>query len=622
MSASSTVNITINGQPILARAGQTVYEAAEGAGIYIPTLCHHPKLKYEGACRICLVEIEKQRALEPACTFPVSDGMVVHTQTDKVNESRRSSLHMIFSERSHYCMYCPVSGSGATTDCELQQLAYRHGLDCWLYPPDFRKAWPLDASRKYFVMDHARCILCRRCVRACNEISANHTLGVHQRGTRSMIGADDDVPFGESTCVSCGTCLQVCPTGALHDRHSAYCGHETSVTRTRATCFGCAVGCGIQAITRDNQLLRVEGDWDAGNGGLLCAVGRFEVLEPKQPRLLHPLVRVNGRQIATSWEEALDMSAMLIRDARSMAGLISPRMTTETLASFACFFHEVVDSAKVALLYGEVPPLDLGASASLVDVPAADCIIVIHGDPQRHQKVAWHLIRRGIDHQAKIIIVNDTVTALDPYASLLLDIDQIAFHAKSPFERLRTTYHLRASGILELKKTVEAAKRPVLFYGAGLSSTVYAALRTLPSHVRFLPLIKGTNAAGAARLGLDTRPVDGDGLLVLLGDDMPDGQPLPPSDSLVIQAAYASPWTEAAQVVLPAPLWFEQEGRMINMEGKTLQVAPLLQPPDSIPSYWLTLLELARRLGKTLSPEEIAHISGPNNDPLKSHGHN
>ena len=131
---------------------------------------------------MCLVEIEKQRSLQPACTFPVTDGMVIQTESEKVQSARKFVLELLFSERIHYCMYCPMSGTDESTDCDLQRLAYRYGLTSWEFAPNYKKRWPVDASRPYFIMDHSRCILCRRCVRACDEIAANHTIGV--QGTR------------------------------------------------------------------------------------------------------------------------------------------------------------------------------------------------------------------------------------------------------------------------------------------------------------------------------------------------------------------------------------------------------------------------------------------------------
>jgi formate dehydrogenase major subunit len=611
MNETAPVNLMIDGRAVQARAGQTVYEAAAAAGIRIPALCHHPRLKPHGACRICLVEIEKQRGLQPSCTFPVSEGMVVRTDTPAVIASRKASLHLIFSERTHYCMFCPASGSAETTDCELQKLGYEHGLDCWSYAPNYGKQWPVDASRRFFVMDHGRCILCRRCIRACDEIAANHTLGLTRRGARAMVCADDEVPFGESTCVSCGTCLQVCPTGALHDRQSAYLGHESQVTRTAATCVGCAMGCGIHAITRDNHLLRVEGDWDAPNGGLLCAAGRFEVVEPKPPRILRPLIRHNGRQAEADWDEALARVAGKFGQAHLVAGVASPRLTSESLAAFQYFFHDVLESSEVALLQGEVPPLHLGAMASLRDVAGSDCIALIGGNPGDHQKVLCHLIHRALDNGARLLIVSDESTSLDPWAELHLDLEDISFHAASPFEKLRTTYHLRVSGVMQLRKAIEPAQRPVLLYGSGLSSTVYAALSSLPEKARFLPLVKGANAVGAARLGLDPRPVRGDALYVLLGDDLPDGQALPQSEFSVVQAAYRSPWTDAADVVLPSPTWAEQRGHITNLEGRRLPVVPLLHAPASVRAHWQTFVKLAERMGENLSSEALVQLAGP-----------
>ena len=125
------VNITINGQKIEAQAGQTVLEAATANGVDIPTLCHHPALAPQGSCRMCLVEIEKQRGLQPACTFPITEGMVVSTHTPKTESARRFVLELLFSERIHYCMYCPMSGDEASTDCELQRLAYSYALTSW-----------------------------------------------------------------------------------------------------------------------------------------------------------------------------------------------------------------------------------------------------------------------------------------------------------------------------------------------------------------------------------------------------------------------------------------------------------------------------------------------------------
>ncbi len=243
----SEVQLTINGQKVVAQSGQTILEAAQAAGIDIPTLCYHPSLTAFGACRMCLVEVKGMRGLQTACTCPVAYGMEVQTESDAAVEVRKFVLELLFAERNHYCMFCQMSG-----DCELQDMAYRYGLDHFTYPRPYDKL-PVDASRKYFIMDHNRCILCTRCVRACSEIAANHTLNVRGRGSESMIMADLNVPFGDSSCIECGSCLQVCPTGALIDARSAYGGREKDVTHTETTCMQCSIGCTLDVVTRYNR---------------------------------------------------------------------------------------------------------------------------------------------------------------------------------------------------------------------------------------------------------------------------------------------------------------------------------------------------------------------------------
>ena len=570
------VNLTVNGQKLQAQPGQTVLQAARDAGIFIPTLCDHPAVTPFGGCRMCLVEIEKQRNLQPACTYPVTEGMVVDTATPRVTEARKFVLDLLFSERVHYCMYCAVSGNDESTQCELQRLAYQHGLTHWQFAPTTAKKWPMDASRKYFFMDHSRCILCRRCIRVCDELVANHTLGVRDRGAHTLIIADDDVPFGESTCVSCGTCLQVCPTGALIDRRSAYMGGQGDYTHTLSTCMACPVGCGIDAMTRGNMLVRVNGDWEAANAGVICVHGRFEVVEPQAKRVTAPMVRKADGWAEVSWDEALTTVANRLQAAGPVAGLASPRATSEELGAFQQLFA-AVPGGDVGLLYGQMPP-EVGAAASLPELAKADCIVVVNGQPLEDQKVVGYAVRRAAENGARLIVVSDTPATLDAYAKKCLSLAEIAGAAAE----------------------VEAAARPVVLYTGGLASAVYDALRALPAKTHFMPLYRGANTAAAARLGLSERPVKGNALFVLAGDDLPaagDGH-LPAAGFTVVQAAYQSAWTEAADVVLPARVWAEKDGHVVNIEGRELPVIALVPPNAGVPADAATLASLAEQMGR------------------------
>ena len=246
------ITVTIDGKQLQVPEGTTVLRAAQSAGIDIPTLCDHPHLTPYGGCRLCLVEVEGARTLQPSCTLPVSNNMVVKTDTKKVKDARSFVLTLIFSERNHFCPYCQVSGG----DCELQNAAYGEGMTHWALQPNWQP-YPMDASHPYLIMENNRCILCRRCVRACGELVGNYTLGFEERGARSILVADTGVPLGESTCVSCGVCAQVCPTGAIIDRWSAYRGHDEQIDKTQTICVGCSVGCGIEVFTRNNNLVRI-----------------------------------------------------------------------------------------------------------------------------------------------------------------------------------------------------------------------------------------------------------------------------------------------------------------------------------------------------------------------------
>jgi formate dehydrogenase major subunit len=572
----ATVNITINGQKLEAKPGQSVLQASKDAGIDIPVLCDHPSLASQGACRLCLVEIERQRTLQPACTFPVTEGMVVQTESEKVVAARKFVLEMLFSERIHYCMYCPVSEGEGKTDCELQAAAYRYGLDSWQYAPNYAHKWPVDASRKHFLMDHSRCILCRRCIRACDEVVANHTLGLRDRGARTMVVADGGVPFGASTCVSCGSCLQVCPTGALIDRRSAFQGHCTDVEKTKTTCLACPVGCGIEAVTRHNDLLRVDSDWDSANGGLLCVHGRFEVVEPQPKRITTPLVRKGRKLVAATWDEALAVVKEKLTGAQ-VAGLASPRLINEELAAFKKLLASA-DSSEAGLLYGQVPSLGLGGLpanvASLQDVDKSDCVVVLGGDPGVDHKVLAYMAKRAADNDGKLIVVSDRETALTSRATETLPLKSVA----------------------RIKKSVEAADRPVVLFAEGLKEAAYATLRALPTKTKFLALVKGTNAAGAAKLGLSTRPVKGQALVVFAGDDKLGSISLPRANFVLALSAYEDKWLRSADVVLPTQVWTEKRGHVTNLAGRELPVLPCTKAPDGIPADEATLAKLQKEI--------------------------
>ena len=202
--------LTVDGRQITAGDDATVLQAATDAGIKIPTLCHLDGVYDVGACRLCLVEVAGTPKLLPACTTRVSEGMEIKTDTERLRKYRRMTLELFFAERNHICSVCVSNGH-----CELQTLAYEHGMDHVRYDYIFPK-WDVDNTHRLFGLDHNRCILCTRCVRVCWHIEGAGTQNVAGRGAKAKIITDLNLPWGEAdSCTSCGKCVQACPTGAL-----------------------------------------------------------------------------------------------------------------------------------------------------------------------------------------------------------------------------------------------------------------------------------------------------------------------------------------------------------------------------------------------------------------------
>jgi formate dehydrogenase major subunit len=342
------IKLTVNELPVEVEPGSTVLEAVQKAGFNVPTLCYHPKLVPYGACRLCLVEVEGARTLQPSCTFPAAEGMKVQTDTEKTKAARHFVLSMLFSERNHFCMYCQDTDG----DCDLQQAAYDEGMNHWPITPPY-KPYYVDTSHPDFVLDNNRCIICRRCVRTCAELVGNHTLGIEERGSANVLVADGNVPLGESTCISCGNCVQVCPTGALFDRRSMYQGRETDLTHTKSVCLDCSVGCYRVVKTRDNRLVRVDGDMDATFAdGLLCEKGRYNPVREDRVRVNQPLIRRDGELQPINWEDALNVVSTQLKahDSAEIKAYISGRQSIENLSAFQSFFKENYKVGQAALL--------------------------------------------------------------------------------------------------------------------------------------------------------------------------------------------------------------------------------------------------------------------------------
>ncbi len=636
------IKLTIDGKQVEVPEGTTLLRAAEQAGISIPTLCDHPELTPYGGCRLCVVELEGARAPVTSCTMPASTGMVVRTDTARLHEIRKFVLMLLFSERNHYCMYCQKSGG----DCELQNAAYGEGMTNWPIQPAWQP-FVVDSSHPNFVLDNNRCILCRRCVRACTELVGCFTLGMHERGASTMLVADYDVPLGKSSCVSCGVCIQSCPTGALIDRASAYQGLEQKVEKTASTCVACSVGCGVKLVTRDNRLLRIEGDWDAvANDGLLCQAGRYEALKVKGERLETPLVRKNGALKAATWDEALEAIAAKVKPLAGdgVAALASARLPAEALHAFRQIFADKLGSRMVTSLEEDATLAGPGAvaaefggpfEAKLEDLKKSDCVVLVGTDLLDDHQVAGFFIKRALPMGTQLITIDTdqlselahfelkptagkdgevllglaaAVTSLGlakgPAAEDLAKVSHKAVSAKAgvPVEKLEA-----------VAKVIGAAQHPVFVYGKGLttqSTGVFWNLLTL-SRLTGAGLlgVKGeANSLAAFAYGLDQAfdAKDCQALYLALGDGEVPQDMLANLEKVpfkAVQASYISPATAMADVVLPVEMWAEQEGHYLSLEGRLQAARRAVKAPEKVRSTAEALEAVAQKLGLALNAD-------------------
>jgi len=574
----SSITLTINGQKVSAQPGQTVLQAAKAAGIDIPTLCHHPALAPSGGCRVCLVEVSGQRALQPACTFPVADRMEIQTESPKVVRARKFVLELLFSERNHFCMACEMSGG-----CELQALGYRYGLDHWVYPT-YTQRFAVDASAPHHLLDHNRCVLCRRCVRACAELVGNHTLDLRRRGAHTMLCADMDVPLGESSCVGCGTCVEVCPTGALVDKRSAFMARPNDVARVATVCTQCSLGCGLNVVMHRGQVLRLESRWEAPvNGGLLCRRGRFEALHDRRTRLLEPLIRENGRSVPASWNYALaEVARRLHHEPPQQLGLLtSTRLTNEALALLHAIFIKQLRVARRGS-FGDPPWLPpLPACGKLTDIAGGDLILLVEADPARDQPVASFFIKRAVDRGARLVTVESRPTELAAFAEVSFLPRDMAIAVD----------------------LATAAANPVVIYGAGLRKSEADLLQKRTPKARFIPLVPGVNTVAAAAHGLIDRldPADCSCLFIAAADENgaldQTAARISPAAFVIAMASNVSPLTERADVVLPMATWLERSGGFTSTDGTLVRAHAALPPSGQSRSDWDILGRLAERLG-------------------------
>jgi formate dehydrogenase major subunit len=419
-SSEQMVCVEVDGVAVTVPAGTSVMRAAAEAGLAVPKLCATDSLQAFGSCRLCLVEIDGRKGTPASCTTPVEPGMVVHTQTPRVERLRRNIMELYISDHPLDCLTCPANG-----DCELQDMAGVVGLREVRYgfAGENHLDAPTDSSNPYFDFDESKCIACSRCVRACDEIQGTLALTIVGRGFESKVSAGG-TNFMDSECVSCGACVQACPTATLSEKSVIELGIPTRTVLT--TCAYCGVGCSFKAELRGDELVRMVPHKDGGaNEGHSCVKGRFAWGYATHPdRVTAPMVRdaITDPWREVSWEQAIDHAAHRLREIQnthgvdSIGGITSSRCTNEEVFVVqkmirAAFGNNNVDTcARVCHSpTGYGLKQTFGTSAGTQDfksVAEADVIVVIGANPTDAHPVFASRMKKRLRAGARLIVID------------------------------------------------------------------------------------------------------------------------------------------------------------------------------------------------------------------------
>ncbi len=436
---NNSVSLTINGREISVPKGTTILEAAKQLGIYIPTFCWHPKLKPAGACRICYVEIEKMPKLMVSCATPVAPGMIVHTESEKVKQGRRAVLEFTLINHPLDCPTCDKGG-----ECDLQDLTFRHGVDQSRF--DFDKYRFIRDKKSTFddfrlgpeiIRNQNRCILCYKCVRANTEIFGEDDLGAFQRGNITEI---DTPPGRQVDSLYSGNLVEICPVGALTNTDWRYKIRVWNTQTVNSICPYHADGANIK-IWKDRQnVFRVTSRRnDAIDEGWLSDVTRYgyQIAKP-EGRLLNPLMKKGGSQVAVTWEEALSAIARKFKDIKDnkggvcIGGMISPQLDCTSVYAFSKFFRTIIHSNNVDFrteyrMLPEIPEDMYSRMASqefsIADIEKADLIMVLDSDIMKEHPNVNLRIRKAITQKgARLYTLNPVETKTGA-----LSVDEMVF---------------------------------------------------------------------------------------------------------------------------------------------------------------------------------------------------
>ena len=514
------VNLTVDGKKLTAPAGTLLIEACKSVGIEVPSFCYYPNLSLQGACRMCLVKIEKMPKLQTACTTVISEGMIVTTDSPEVQQARKSMIEMLLG---NHPLDCPVCDAGG--ECELQDMTFAYGAaESKFMEAKNHKEEQQWSPVVYF--DRPRCILCYRCVRICGEGMDVWALGVQNRGVGSLIAPNKG---DHLECEECGMCIDICPVGALTSGAYRYKTRPWEMKHVGTVCTHCGDGCkttlGVRRSDTGMEIVRGDNrDKSGTNGDFLCIKGRYAFdFASHQERLKRPLIRKNGKLTPATWEEAFELIGKKFAEIRDKDGGVaigvigSNRTTNEEnylLSKFArtvlktnnVDHHRTADFPAFAAALRGKP----NATASMADVFTAPAVLLIGNDPtEQHPLLAWQIRNNVRLHRAKLYVINSEPIKLRRQATSFMQIpggtegNVAAFLAGD--DAAAESLGNPKDAWVALRDKLRAEQNLVIVFGSEIRGTDIASLVLFGSAIpgaKFICLGDYANSRGAADMGL------------------------------------------------------------------------------------------------------------------------
>src|SRR5258708_3417661 len=427
------VNLIVDGKKLTAPAGSLLIDACKSAGIEVPSFCYYPGPSVQGACRMCVVKIEKMPKLQTACTTVVGEGMIVSTDTDEVRQARKGMVELLLG---NHPLDCPVCDAGG--ECELQDMTFSYGAaESKFMEAKNHKEEQQWSPVVYF--DRPRCILCYRCVRVCGEAMDVWALGVQNRGVSSVIAPNKE---DHLECEECGMCIDICPVGAVTCGAYRYKTRHWEMTHVGTVCTHCGDGCkttlGVRRSDTGMEIVRGDNrDKSGTNGDFLCIKGRYAFdFANHEERLTQPLIRKDGKLTPSTWEDAFALIGKKFAEVRGKEGgqaigvVGSTRITNEEAYLLSKFARVVLKTNNVdhhctadfaalaAALRGKAD-----ATASMADVFTAPAVLLIGNDPtEQHPLLAWQIRNNVRLHRARLYVINSKPIKLRRQAASFLQI--------------------------------------------------------------------------------------------------------------------------------------------------------------------------------------------------------